>query len=311
MLDFVTNPARELRDYQAQAIDDLRDALREGHRRVVLQAPTGYGKTVLASHVVKMARDKGKRVVFTVPALDLIDQTLASFWADGVGDIGVIQADHSETDWSRPVQIASVQTLARRTFPKADLVIVDECHRAHEVIPKWMGETEVPFIGLSATPWTKGLGKHWDRLLISATTAKLIDLGHLSPFRVFAPSHPDLTGVKTVAGDYHEGQLSEAMNKSPLVADVVETWILRGENRPTLCFGVDRAHAKHLQQRFEQAGIACGYQDAHTQKDERAAIKRSFHSGEFKVVSNVGTLTTGVDWDVRCIILARPASVAM
>ena len=109
--------ARVLRIDQQRAIELLRASLAFGHRRPMLQAPTGFGKTLLASHVVRMAREKGRHVVFCVPALDLIDQTLASFWQDGIGDVGVIQADHIETDWSRPVQIASVQTLMRRTAP--------------------------------------------------------------------------------------------------------------------------------------------------------------------------------------------------
>ena len=256
-----------------------------------------------------MAREKGRHVVFCVPALDLIDQTLASFWQDGIGDVGVIQADHIETDWSRPVQIASVQTLTRRGYPPADLVIIDEAHRCFEFYERWMADPvwqTVPFIGLSATPWTKGLGKHFDDLIIAATTAEMIEAGHLSKFRVFAPDHPDLRGVKNVAGDYHEGQLSEVMNKAVLTANIVETWLQKGEDRPTLCFAVDRAHAKALQQQFEAAGVPTGYQDAHTSKEERAEIRRKFHRGEIKVVCNVGTLTTGVDWDVRCIVFARP-----
>ena len=134
----------------------------------------------------------------------------------------------------------------------------------------------------------------------------LIENGSLSPFKVFAPSSPDLKGVRTVAGDYHEGDLSAAMDKAPLIADVVHTWLTLAEDRPTLCFGVDRAHAKHLQQQFLEAGVTCGYQDAFSTDSERREIKRQFHSGELKVVCNVGTLTTGVDWDVRCLILARP-----
>lgn len=93
--------------------------------------------------------------------------------------------------------------------------------------------------------------------------------------------------------------------------DVVETWRLRGEERPTLCFAVDRAHAKHLQARFEEAGVPTGYIDAFTDTDERAVIRRRFHAGEIKVVCNVGCLTMGVDWDVRCIILARPTKSEM
>lgn len=165
---------------------------------------------------------------------------------------------------------------------------------------------ELLFCGLSATPWTKGMGKYYDDLIIVSTTKALIDAGRLSPFEVYAPSHPDLSGVKTVAGDYHEQQLSEAVNTSGLVADIVKTWQEKAENRPTLVFAVDRAHAKHLQERFQAAGVAAGYQDMDTSREERETIRRAFRAGIMPVVCNVGTLTTGVDWDVRCIVLARP-----
>lgn len=296
-----------LRDYQQQAIISLRKSLATGHRRPMLQAATGSGKTRMASAIVNMALEKGKRVCFTVPAISLIDQTVASFGADGITDIGVIQSDHPLTkDWAM-VQIASVQTLQRRAFPGTDLVIVDEAHIAHKVIFRWMDECpDLPFIGLSATPWTKGLGKRYDDLIIAATTEELIEQGFLSRFRVFAPSHPDLTGVKTVAGDYHEGQLADAMDKPQLTADIVSTWMERGENRPTLCFAVNRAHAKALRQQFQNANIRTAYIDAYTPRDERTRIGNELREGRVKVVCNVGTLTTGVDWDVRCIILARP-----
>jgi superfamily II DNA or RNA helicase len=101
------------------------------------------------------------------------------------------------------------------------------------------------------------------------------------------------------------------MDRPELVADVVETWIKRGENRSTLCFAVDRAHAKNLQQQFESAGIRCGYIDAYTDSEERERIADLFHDGTYRVVCNVGCLTTGVDWDVRCIILARPTKSEM
>jgi superfamily II DNA or RNA helicase len=150
------------------------------------------------------------------------------------------------------------------------------------------------------------LGKYFQKLLTVTTTQELIDQGLLAPFRAFAPASPDLTNVRTLAGDYHEGDLGEAMNKTTLVADVVTTWLERAEGRPTLCFAVDRAHAKHLQRQFLEAEIAAEYIDAYTDASERNAIAQRFHAGEVKVVCNVGCLTTGIDWDVRCIILARP-----
>jgi DNA repair protein RadD len=305
---------RPLRPYQAEAVELLRQSLATGHKRPILQAPTGYGKTRLAAEIVNRALARGKRVVFTVPALSLIDQTLEAFHRDGVRDMGVIQANHVETDWSRPVQIASVQTLERRSYPQADLVLIDECHKVFKHTLKWMAHPEwqkIPFIGLSATPWTRGLGKHYDDLIISATTQELIDQNYLSPFRVFAPAHPDLSGVRTVAGDFNLDDLGGAMNKAPLIADVVETWILRGEGRPTLCFAVDCAHGRHLQERFEAAGVKSAYIDANTPTSERLIIRDRLHAGKISVVCNIGTLTTGVDWDVRCIILARPTRSEM
>lgn len=300
---------RELRPHQVEAMDGLRASLASGKRRPMLQAPTGFGKTMLAAGIVDRALAKGKRVLFTVPALSLVDQTVQAFWAEGIRDVGVIQSGHVMTDWSRPVQVASVQTLMRRVIPDADIAIVDEAHRLFSFYGKWFAMPEwvaKPIIGLSATPWTRGLGKLFDDLIVAATTRELIDARFLSDFKVFAPSHPDLSGVRTVAGDYHEGDLSTAMDKPTLVADVVETWLRRGEDRPTFVFAVDRAHAKHLEQQFDQAGVSAGYIDAHTDRAERESIRRRFHAGDIRVVCNVGCLTTGVDWDVRCIVLARP-----
>jgi DNA repair protein RadD len=153
---------RELRPHQAKAIELLRQSLGEGKRRPILQAPTGFGKTLVATAVAEGALAKQKRVIFTVPALSLVDQTVKAFWDDGIRDIGVIQGTNAMTDWSRPVQIASVQTLQRRPIPEADVVVIDECHRWFDFYGQWMFDPawqSQPFIGLSATPWTRGLGQ--------------------------------------------------------------------------------------------------------------------------------------------------------
>lgn len=312
MLDMLTpRPTpRELRPYQADALLALRQSVAQGVRRIVVHAPTGAGKSRIAAEIVNGARRKGNRAAFVVPAISLVDQTVEMFENEGIDDIGVIQASHLMTDWSRPVQVCSIQTLrSRGAFPEADVVIFDECHALHEHHRLWLGHPDwqhVPMIGLSATPYSRGLGKHFHTMLVAATTQQLIDDGWLSPFRTFAPAEPDMSKVRTVAGDYHEGDLGDAMNLPPLVADIVSTWQERWGQGKTLCFCVDRAHARAVADQFLDAGICAAYQDAHTDESERRAIRRRFHSGEVKVVCNIGTLTTGVDWDVRCIILARP-----
>jgi DNA repair protein RadD len=302
--------ARILRPHQEMAIGLLRQSLISGHRRPMIQAPTGMGKTVIAGNIVNGALAKGKRVIITVPSISLVDQTFSSLFADGVYDVGVMQGNHPQTNPNASVQLASLATLTRRQLPKADLVLVDEAHTRFKFLSEWMRLPEwekVPFIGLSATPWSKGLGKDYDDLIIAETTGSLIEKGYLSPFVAFGSEQkPDLSSVGDVAGDFHDGQLAAEMQKPKLVADAVQTWLEKGENRPTLCFAVDRAHAQKLQEQFERAGVPTGYIDSYTTRDEREAIRRRFEDGRAKVVCNVGCCTTGVDWDVRCIVLCRP-----
>jgi superfamily II DNA or RNA helicase len=299
----------KLRDYQEAAIANIRSSLRSGKRRPVLQMPTGAGKTATAGAIINMAQEKGNRVIFCVPAISLVDQTVESFENDGIFDIGVMQAYHERTDHTAPVQVASIQTLMRRNIPNTSLVIIDECHVQFKFLENWFKELEeqkVPVIGLSATPWAKGMGKLYDDLIIGTTTQKLIDEGYLSDYKVFAPSHPDLKNVKIVKGDYDTKGASDAMQKGTLVADIVSTWLEKGEDRPTLCFCVDRAHAKKVQQQFLSAGVEAEYMDAFTEREDRNAIAKRFADGDVRVVCNVGVLTTGIDWDVRCIVMARP-----
>ena len=298
--------------HQERGLAMLRQSLMNGAKHPVLQIPTGGGKTKLAATIVKSALAKGNRVAFVVPAISLIDQTVRAFGKEGIDHLGVVQADHPLTNEFALVQICSVQTLAKRTLPNVELVIVDECHQRFAVIENWMAERpDIRFIGLSATPWSRGLGKNYDALVIAATTQDLIDQGVLSKFRVFAPSHPDLSGVHTVAGDYHEGELADAMDKPELTADIVQTWLQRGENRPTLCFAVNRGHARSLEQQFERAGVPVAYIDANTPRDERDKLGKALEAGRIKVIVNIATMTTGVDLDVRCLILARPTKSEM
>lgn len=309
----------DLWPHQTDGLAEIRRSLMAGARHPILCIPTGGGKTKLAAAIVRMALAKGNRVVFVVPAISLIDQTVTAFGKEGITQVGVMQADHPLTNDMRPVQIASVQTLARRTLPNTELVIVDEVHVQFKVIERWMAERpDIWFIGLSATPWARGLGKHWDDLIVAATTQELIDATPqvLVPFRVWAPTHPDLSGVRTAKNatgdvDYVETELADVMGKAEIVADVVGTWMQRGENRPTLCFAVNRAHARQLEHEFEMAGVSVAYIDAFTGRDDRQKIGEALEAGRIKVVVNIGTLTTGVDWDVRCLILARPTKSEM
>jgi superfamily II DNA or RNA helicase len=277
--------------------------------------PTGAGKTIMAAHVVTGARGKAKRVAFTVPLLSLIDQTVRKMIENGIdpGDIGVLQGDHPMKRPQAPIQICSVQTLARRELPEVDVVVVDECHLGYKIVEDWMArDPKKVFIGLSATPWRKGMREQYDDLLQPTSLGALINQGMLCKYRAFAPSHPDLSGVKTIAGDYHEGQLSEVMQGTQLVADVVETWLAKGRGRPTLVFCVDRAHAQKLHEEFAHAGVRSAYVDALTDREERSDIVGMLERGELEVICSIGTMTTGSDIPcVSCISYARPTRSEM
>jgi DNA repair protein RadD len=306
---------KTLREDQAKAREDLREAVASGERRVVVQAPCGFGKTVLSSSIVASARAKGKRILFTVPAVSLVDQTVEAFWHEGIRDIGVIQANHNMTDWSKPIQIASVQTLQKRGIPEVDVVIIDECHKWFRFFERWFADEKwrkVPIIGLSATPWLKGLGSYFNKLLVANTIENMIKQKTLAPFKVFTPSHVDLKKVRVVAGEYAENDLFEVMGKPKLVADIAESWYQFGQDRPTIAFCVNRAHADMVAKQFNEAGIPAGYMDCETKLHERKEIRRQFLAGKIKVVCNVDVIGLGVDWpEVSCLIYARPTRSEM
>ena len=255
-----SSPSQEkkiLRGYQQRSIDLLKSSFGSGNRRVVIQGPTGFGKTLVAAKIIEGAVAKGNKVIFTAPAISLIDQTVNAFEAEGIADIGVMQSSHPRTNPDAQIQIASVQTLARREIPQASLVIVDECHIRAVAIEKMKIERpDCFFVGLSATPWAQGMGLQWQDLTIPITLQELIDQGYLSKFTAYAPSIPDLTKVRTRAGDYVEADLEEVMAEGALVAAVVETWLEKASGRPTLAFGVNCAHGATEYDAFQQAGVA-------------------------------------------------------
>lgn len=301
-----------LRPHQVRAIEMLRHSLGKGNRRVVIQAPTGAGKTVIAATIINGAQAKGNRVIFTAPAISLIDQTVEAFEAEGVEHIGVMQANHPRTDKTAPVQVASVQTLSRRQIPDAALVVVDECHLQFQAINALMDARPGLFVvGLSATPWARGMGLRWQDLVIPATISQLIDAGYLSRFTCYGPDVPDLSGVRTIGGDYAEDQLAKVMGDAKLVGNIVDNWLEHGENRPTLCFCVDRAHAQDVANRFEGKGVATAYVDGFTDRVERELIGDQFRRGDVSVIVSVRTMTTGVDLPVSCVIDAAPTKSEM
>jgi superfamily II DNA or RNA helicase len=312
---------QELRDYQSEALSKLRQGIRKGSMAQLLMAPTGSGKTTIASAIKQGACAKGKKAFFIVDSLELVDQAAARFIADGMW-VGVIQADHFMTDYAAPVQIATIQTLRRRWrhMPdsiRPDLLIIDEAHvlhSAHEEIIQWCKDSRVPVIGLSATPFRKGLGKIFDDLVVTITTADLMKMGFLCRARCYAPNIPDLKGVKTnSSGDWDADAVAEVMGETGLMGDVVEQWLKLAEGRQTIVFAANVAHSRALCDRFRQVGINAAHIDGYdTDKEGRTATINAFRRGEIQILCNVAVLTKGFDApETSCIVLARPTKSLM
>jgi hypothetical protein len=125
--------------------------------------------------------------------------------------------------------------------------------------------------------------------------------------RVYAPVNPDLTGVRSQAGDYVETQLADRMDRPKLIGDIVTHWHKFGERRKTVAFTVNVSHSVHLRDEFIKSGVRAEHVDGATPKPERDASLARLASGEIELISNCMVLTEGWDMpEVGCCILARP-----
>lgn len=291
----------ELRPHQVKAIEMIRHSLKTGHKRPLLAAPCSFGKTITAAWLLKAAAEKGKRVIFFADRVKLIDQTTSAFEALGL-DFGVMQAQHYQTDYSKPIQIASIQTVARRDRkPEFDLAIVDECHTAYDSLTQLMDRyDQVPFIGLSATPYSKGLGKIYDDLLVPITTQELLDQGFLCPVDYYGGRSVSTKGIKTKAlktggSDYDPEELAEAIeNDKELAGDIVKNWLQHGVGQ-TIAFSPSIKHSKYLVDLFLDAGISAAHIDGYMDETERKRLFKAHDDGTIKILSCSRLLNTGFD----------------
>jgi superfamily II DNA or RNA helicase len=306
----------ELRPYQTANVAEFERTVAEGKRRILMVAPTGSGKTVIAAAIIKGVP---RRVLVVAHRREIVNQTSDKLTVFGVPH-GVIQA--GDDDKLRPlsmVQVASIQTLharairsARMPMPPADLLIIDEAHHAcaetyRAVLEKYPNAI---VLGLTATPCRgdgRGLGGIFDTLIECPQVAKLIELGFLVKTRVYAPVDPDLRGVQVRQGDYAENQLAERMDRDTLVGDIVSHWLKHAEERRTIVFACSVGHSIHIANEFVRAEVPAEHLDGTTPLEERAAILARLQSGETEVVTNCMVLTEGFDCpDIGCCILARP-----
>lgn len=303
------------RPYQLDAIDRLRQGYRQGAKRLCLVAPTGAGKTCIATKIMEEAVSKGRRILFLAHRHELIQQCSNKLRECGIYH-GRIQAGTYSTEPSAPVQVASVQTLARRNeMPAADLVITDECHHAsagsyQKIQAKY---PDAYGLGLTATPWRldgSGLGDCYQDLVPVCSVLDLVRAGFLVMPTVYAPPGTDLGGLHRRGGEFVAGEAAEAMDKPHLVGDIVDTWKKRAlHGAPTVLFAASVAHSLHLTDAFTAAGIPAAHIDGTSSPEARDGALADLAAGRVQVLCNVGLLTEG--WDLPAtstVVLARPTA---
>ena len=293
-------------------LNRVRASMRE-HRAVVLVRPCGSGKGTIASYVVHSAESRGKRVIFAVDRRVLVHDM--SMRLDRLGiDHGVIMGDDKRRKPWLGTHVASIDTLTRRdVLPVADLIIIDETHKA--VAPKWKKVLDrypqAKILGLTATPIRldgRGLEEIYDDMVVGPSVEDLLKLKLIVPSVVFAPPRQINTSkVKKTGGDYNSAALAHVCDNAKLVGDIVAHWQRHASDRKTAFFGVDCKHARNTAEQFRCAGVETAYVDADTPDDERQRIWDDFDRGTCRIICSVGVI--GIGWDhsvCSCIIDGCP-----
>lgn len=306
----------KLRDYQIAGIEDILNAWTDC-RSVLFQMPTGTGKTTLFCEIVRKFTTElhsDKKVLIITHRKELVEQAFDRLVSGFHLATGIISANYIGIQ-SSPIQVASIQTLVRRDEHQKDifsLVIIDEAHHALASTYRqlWDFYPSSKFLGVTATPIrTNGLGFQdlFDKLITTAPIKWFIAQNHLSDVRYFASHTPDVSNVKIKAGDYDETELSEVMQDSAVMADLVQSYIDFAHGKKMIVFAVNRAHCTKIVEKFNNTGFPAKAIDTYTSTDERRKIVEGFRKSEFKILCNVNIFTEGFDCpDVDAVQLARP-----
>tara|TARA_R110002153_G_scaffold3570_2_gene17137 strand:- start:263 stop:1765 length:1503 start_codon:yes stop_codon:yes gene_type:complete len=296
----------ELRPHQQKGIEMVRDSLRTGHMRPLLAAPCSYGKTYVALTMMLAYAETGRRSVFFADRVKLVQQTADTLDRMGI-DYSVMQADDPRWDPRKLIQIASIQTAVNRPNFDFHFAVVDEAHTVYKGFKeKYLDRYDaIPFVALSATPFSKALGQVWDDLLIPITSEELTELGYLAPIDYYVGSSVDTSGIRTMrlptgGTEFNPNDLGAAMvEDDQLSGDIVENYLKHSPDgsKRAIAFCPTIDHSKTLVDKFNAhpSGIKARHIDGYTEEDLRRALYADHKAGLFSVLSCSRLLGTGYD----------------
>lgn len=300
----------QLRPYQLEAVRQIRTHAALAGQGAILQLATGAGKTAIFCDVLKGAYLKGRCALMVVRGKQLVHQASERLTREEVIH-GICQGSASKDTHER-ILVCSVDTLYRRKqSPKADLLVIDECHLSHSDGYRWLLKQYpgVFKLGVSATPHhDKGMRHIGDKIIRTASFAELVTGGFLVGGKYFIPYTPDLRGIKIRNGDFATKELDErSRNDEELTANAARVWSTHLQGKSTLCYAVSLKHADILAVSLKEAGARVAIIVANTKDGERRNYIRELEDGKLDVIVSVGVLTTGVDIPpLRAILCCRP-----
>lgn len=307
--------AMNLRPYQQQLITDIRLQYQFGHKSVLAVLPTGGGKTVCFSYIAEQAAKKGNRVCVLVHRQELLDQASRAMPVPH----GRISAGKA-MDLSRTVQIASVQTLARRLhlLPRDffQLLVVDEAH--HTTANQWSRVIEhfhsAKLLGVTATPIRsdgRGLGEHYQTMVEGPSAQQLTDAGFLAGAKVLAPPGFDSTGLRKRMGDFDQREAEQRVGT--IMGDCLGHYRKHLPGQTAIAFCCSVAHAEAVADLFQRNGIAAASIDGSMDAAQRRELLQRLAVGDLKLLTSCALIGEGVDVPSvgGCILLRPTASVAL
>lgn len=304
-----------LREYQQELFDRIHDAFRRKVRNPLVVAPTGAGKTVLFCYIANRIQQAGNRAVIIVHRKELVAQTSATLRSFGIPH-GIIQSGITP-DHSQLIQVAMVQTLARRLYSVRipNLIICDEAHHmaAGDYRKIVAAFPKAHITGFTATPQRldgKGLSDFFSEIIMGPAVEWLMANGFLSRPKYYAPPMvADMRGVRKKMGDFSQSDSAAVMDKATITGDAVNHYSRICPNVPAVAFAVTVAHAQHVAEQFNSNGIAAATIHASMHPDERKRVVRDLGNGTIKVLTSCDIISEGFDLPiVGAAILLRPTT---